>query len=75
MNSETSISLESVAQMRPQVREINEARCNFCFNWISGNHLVKKALNSCSSCLAKYLNKHTRVYTEDGGRYNISLFL
>lgn len=59
--------------MKGRVLDITEARCNFCFNWITGNHLVKKGINSCMECIAKYLNTKVQVHTANGPCYQLVL--
>lgn len=55
--------------MKGRVLDIMEVRCNFCFNWMTGNHLAKKGINSCMECIAKYLNTRVQVHTATGSGY------
>ncbi len=55
--------------MQPRFNEINEVKCNFCFNWISGSNLIKNGVNSCMTCLQKYLKNKCLVNTPDGEIY------
>ena len=55
--------------MQPRIIDINEVKCNFCFNWINGPTLHKTGVNSCMTCLNKYLKSKCLVNTPDGDIY------
>jgi hypothetical protein len=48
------------------IANINERRCNFCYDWIVGASLSKLTLNCCNPCLQKYYQTGAEVRTVGG---------